>query len=294
MTFYNALKNILLLLIVLQIAPPLIQGIKKQYTTLLEPHTKIGVISFDDMITDSSCIVKQLNSLFKNEEIKALFFKMDCRGSTSASGQTIYDEILWLKKRYPKPIVTLVENVCASGGYWIASASDTIIAPGSALIGSIGVAFMYNFKLQELLEQYHIKYNLLKAGDYKGATDPFSRSSSEENTMLQAVLDDTYAQFVQAVAASRNLPLATSSEWANGRLFTARQGLQLGLIDQLGSMNDAVRILREKAGIEGRIEWVKEPTQKSWWLQLFDLKPDCSSMHGIISLLSYNQKLSTY
>ena len=277
MTFFDALKNIFLLLVFLQLAPALVHGIKKQYLHYLEPRTQVAVVTFNSFINDANCYIKQLNTYFKDESIKAILFKVDCPGSTSGSGQSIYNEIMALKKEYPKPIITLTENVCASGAYWIACASDYIIAPGCALIGSIGVTLPFNFKLNEFLEQYHIKYKQLKAGAYKNALDPFAQTTPEEYALLQSTLDDTYQQFVQAVAASRKLSATNANVWADGKIFTGQQALKVGLIDELGSMHTAVRALKEKALIEGEIEWVKESPDKGMLAKLFGM-PSCTTL----------------
>src|SRR3989304_1517040 len=143
MTFYESLRNIFIILLFLQLAPALVEGIRKQCSKYLEPKTAVGVISIRGLLYDSSRYNKELNNYFKNSSIKAILLKIECPGSASGTGQAIFNEILELKKEYPKPIVALVENVCASGGYLIASGCDYIVAPGSALIGSIGSALPY-------------------------------------------------------------------------------------------------------------------------------------------------------
>lgn len=262
MTFFNYLKNIFLLLLVLQLAPPILESIRKQWSFLLEPRTKVAVIDVKGAIYNADPYHKQLYNYFNDPSIKAILLKMDCPGGSSGSAQSIYQEILTLKKEHTKPIITLIENVCASGGYYIASATDYIIAPGSALVGSIGTSFPYLFKIKDFLDQFKIYNEPLKSGAYKDATNPFVGMSPEEKAMLQGLLDNAYKQFIHDVALCRKLSLATSATWADGKLFTAQQAQELGLIDAVGSPSMATSIIKEKALIEGEIEWIrkKEPS----------------------------------
>ena len=269
MTFFDYLKNIFLVLILLQIAPSLIEGIRRQYGRYLEPRTQVGVLPIKGVLYDSSSYVKQLHTFFKDTNIKAILLKMDSPGSASGTGETIFNELQTLKKEYPKPVVTLIENQCTSGGYWIACASDYIIAPGTALLGSIGVTFSYLFQLKGLIEQYNIRYASVKAGTYKTTTDPFVDITPEEQALLQGIANDTYQQFTQSIASARKLSLNTINEWADGKILTGQQAYKLGLIDELGSASNAIKVIREKALIEGEIEWVHPPKKDGWASKLF-------------------------
>jgi len=262
MTFFKYLKNIFFVLIILQIAPSLIQNIKKQYGKILIPKHRVGVIEMKGVLYNSDYYNKYLNKYFKDEGMKAILIKAECPGSASGTSQAIYNEIEMLKKKYPKtPIVTLVENICASGGYYVASATDYIIAPPSAIIGSIGTTFQYLFQLHDFIDQFKVKYKSLAAGKYKKTTDPFVNMTPEEEKLLQSVLNDSYEQFTIDVAKKRKLSLKNKEQWADGKIFTGNQALKLGLIDSLGSAYSAEEIIREKALIpdEEEIEWVKPP-----------------------------------
>jgi len=186
---------------------------------------------------------------------------MDCRGSTSGTAYSIYNEMKILKAAHPKPVIVLVENVCASGGYWISCAADHIIAGSTALIGSIGVTLPYLFGLRQFIEQYKITYTPVQAGKYKGVGNPFIDITPDDKLMLQSVLDDEYNQFTQIVAKNRNIPLAKKDEWANGRVFTGEQAKRIGLIDEIGSLSNAIKVIKDKALIVGEIEWVKPPAK---------------------------------
>jgi len=280
MKFTEHLKTLFFLLIFLQFAPILITNIKRQYERILIPKTKVGLIKIKGILYNADSHNKYLNKFFKDPNIKAILIKMDCPGGASGTAQLIHQEILSLKKKYHKPIVTLVENICASGGYYIACATDHIITPPSAVIGSIGTSFQYLFQLQEFIEQYKIKYKSMTAGKYKTTTDPFINITPEQEKLLQSVLDNSYEQFISDVSKNRKLTLKTKDKWAEGKLFTGNQALALGLIDTIGSPYIATQIIREKALIDEKedILWVKPP-KKTGFAKIFSQEePDESSM----------------
>lgn len=261
MAFFDYLKNIFFFLIFLQFLPVMFDGLRKQYGQLIEPRTKVGVITINNVLSDSGFYTKQLTKYFKDPAIKAILIKMDSPGGAAGTGEAIYNEIISLKGDHKKPIVTLVENTCASGGYYIASASDYIIAPATSLIGSIGSTFHPTafVHLGEFLAQYKIGYKPLAAGAYKNSIDPFTNATPEQEAMLQSLLNDSYDTFALAVAKSRKLSLNAKDTWANGKIFTGKQAKELGLIDEIGSAYNAIKVIKEKAIIEGEIEWIKPP-----------------------------------
>lgn len=270
MTLYQYAKYTLFTLIFLSIVPGLIINITKQYAQIIKPKTQVGLIELNGVLTDSGPISSQLTKFFKDSNIKTIVLKIDCAGSAAGTGYALYHEISILKEIFHKPVIALVENVCASGGYWIACAADHIIAPPTALIGSIGVTFQYLFEFPKLLEQYNITYHSIVAGNYKATGDPFKAMTADEQNLLQAVINDSYEQFTQSVAHARQLPIDTIDTWANGKIFTGHQAKELGLIDQLGSLQDAITIIKEKTLVVGDIAWIKPPTSRGLLNYLFD------------------------
>jgi protease-4 len=264
MKFFDVLKNIFFLLIFLQFVPLLIDGLRKQYYQIVEPRTKVAVIMIDGDLTDSEPYTKQLTRYFKDSSIKAILLKIDSPGGAAGTGESIYNELISLKNApdiHKKPIITLVENVCASGAYYVACGSDYIIAPSTALVGSIGASLsqMAFFHLHQFLAQHKVDYKPIYAGAYKNCIDPMADLSPENQALLQGILNDSYETFAQAVAKSRKLSLNAKDTWANGKIFTGRQAKELGLIDENGSSYNAIKVIKEKALIEGEIEWVKQP-----------------------------------
>lgn len=286
MRTYELFKNIFFGLILLQVAPPLIKNIIKTYNNFLEPRARVAIIPLKGVLCDASPIIKQLHTYFKDSSIKAIVLKIECPGSATGTGQSIYDEIIALKARYQKPIVSLVENTCASGGYLIACATDHIVAPGMSLIGSIGVCLPYLFQVRQFIEKHNIAYVPLASGSYKLTGDPFTDMTEAQKTLLINMLNDSYEQFTTIVAHNRKLSMKGVNEWADGKIFTARQALQLGLIDEIGSVSAIVKVIKEKAMIEDDIEWVKKEKPLSLLANLFSgeqQESDTSLLEGAVN-----------
>lgn len=284
MTLYEFAKYAFFTLIFLTIIPGLITNLTKQYSQLLEHKTSVGIIELNGVLTDSGPLSAQLTKFFKDSHVKAIVLKVDCAGSSAGTGYALHNEIMRLKNTFHKPIITLVENVCASGAYWIACATDHIIAPSTALIGSIGVTFQYLFEFPKVLEQYNIGYHSITAGKYKATGDPFKTMTADEQSLLQSVIDDTYEQFAHSVAQARQLSLDTIDTWANGKIFTGNQAKELKLIDQVGSLQDLIDLLKEKILVVGDINWVKPQVSHGLLHFVFDTSDkDEVSMSSVIN-----------
>lgn len=251
------LGNIFLLILIAQFAPTIFSTIKKQYKALIEPPAYVGYLAIKGTIDEAGYYRKELKKFFENKDIKAILLKIESPGGAAGSSESIFNELMFFKKEHPKTVVALVENVCASGGYYVACAADYIIASQAALVGSIGVFIGYP-EVNKLIEQFNVSYNAITAGKYKAAGNPLVPSNPEINTMLQGITDDTYRQFTHDVAQRRKkLSLKNVDQWANGRIFTGHQALEKGLIDELGSFSTAEAKIKELENIEGEIEWVK-------------------------------------
>lgn len=281
MTFFDYLKNIFLVLILLQITPYFLTNIYHHWQHYFEQRASVGVVEFNGTLSDSTHYREQLYNFFTSHDIKAVLLKMDCSGSASGTGQIIFNEIQQLKKEYPKPVIALVENVCTSGGYMIACAADHIIAPEMALVGSIGVIMSDIFQLKDCIEQFKIKYIGLKAGAHKGATDPFTNMTQADQLLLQEVLNSVYGTFTALVAQARNISLANSQEWAEGKIFSGKQAKALRLVDENGSWSNAVALIKNKALIEGAIDWIYAPAEPGFLKSLL-----CSKNSSFIATLS--------
>jgi protease IV len=253
MSLFEALKSVILLAFFVYIGPFFVEIIKKQYIPLLEPRTYIGILHIEDHLYNSLPLTEQLFTFFKDSSIKGIVIKIDCPDAAAGTSQTIFHDIRQLKKEYPKPIIALIENRCLVGAYLIASACDYIIAPESALIGNIG---------------------------YSCNTWSLNNIPQEKDKNMENIETDSYHQFTKQVALSRKLSLTTTANWADGKIFTGVQALALGLINEIGSICTVIKIIKEKALIEGEIEWV-DSTNNS----LFHL-PSISSFATSVQQLS--------
>lgn len=268
MTLVGTLKNIAyisLFIILTPLIPLIVGSIQAAYNRYVDPRAQVAVIPVKGVLYDSAYHIKHLHNYFKDDQIKAILLKIECPGSACGTGQAIFNEIMMLKKEYPKPVIAITENMCASGGYYIACAADHIIASPMALVGSIGVTCPYFFQLKDFVEQFKIKHVPLAAGTYKNTTNPFTQMTPEQQKMMQSVLDDEYEQFVEDVCKGRNLCPADAAIYGDGKILSGRQALKAGLVDELGSHSQAVAKVKEMANIGTDVKWIWPPSKSGFW-----------------------------
>lgn len=190
-------------------------------------------------------IVKTLRDAAEDPSVAAIVLRLNTPGGSAAASQEIGSEIKHLRDS-GKVVVASMGDMAASGGYWLASAADHIVANPASLTGSIGV-IMQLTNMDGLYEKLGIDIENITSGEHK---DMGSRElSEEERRLMQAMVDDIFHQFVEVVAEGRGVPVDQVLAWADGRLFTGRQAFDEGLVDELGSFNDAVRRAADMAGL---------------------------------------------
>ncbi|MEC4677125.1 MAG: signal peptide peptidase SppA [Nitrospirota bacterium] len=212
---------------------------------------KIALIRVEGVILDSRKIVKTLRRYGKNPDIKGILIRIDSPGGGVAASQEIYDELIEIQREGLKKVVSSMGTVAASGGYYIASATDLIVANPGTLTGSIGV-IMELTNIEGLLNKIGVEGITIKSGKNKDVGSPFRKMKKEERALLQNVLDDVHSQFIEAVAEGRSLHIDEVRRLADGRIFTGRQAQEVGLVDELGSLQWAIQRSAELAGIEGK------------------------------------------
>jgi len=247
LSFYGILKTVFLLLIIASVAPQIIKNLVTNVQETVQPKVHVGYIKIHGFIKDSSFYSKRIEEFEKDDDIKALLVKVDSPGGVPGAAQALYNELNKFKKK--KPIVVLVENVCASAAYYIASAANTIVSNPSSLVGSIGV-LMQMANVKELLNSWKIYPSYIQSGKFKTAGSPVKEMTPEEKQYLQNLSDSAYKQFTQDIANSRKLSLTKKSQWADGKIFTGTQALKLKLIDKIGSYRDAKDTIKELAKID--------------------------------------------
>lgn len=232
---------------------------------------KIAIINIESIITQSSNTVRQIKKYADDKSIKAIVLRIDSPGGGVAPSQEIYSEILKARKNSGKIVVTSMGNIAASGGYYIACASDKIVANPGTLTGSIGVIMTFS-NVEELMKKIGLKTEVIKSGEFKDIGSPMREFTEKERKLLQGVIDDVYDQFVNAVADGRNLDVQKVKELSDGRIFTGRQALEIGLVDKLGSLEEAIKLAAELVGIEGKPKIVSEKKEKNLLFKLLENK----------------------
>ncbi len=212
---------------------------------------KIAVIEIRGVITQSFGIIEELRQYEEDEGVKAIVLRIDSPGGGVGPSQEIYREIQKIRSSQKKKIVTSMGSVAASGGYYIASASDLIIANPGTITGSIGVVMEFT-NIEELFKKIGIKGVVIKSGEHKDIGSPFREMTPEEKRLLQSVIDNVHQQFIHAVSEGRKLERSKVAQVADGRILTGEQAKQLGLVDELGNLQDAIDTAARIAGITGK------------------------------------------
>jgi len=209
---------------------------------------KVAVIEVTGMIVDASNTIDELKDYAKDASVKAIILRINSPGGAVAPAQEIYNEILKVKEK--KKVIVSMGAVAASGGYYIAAPADRIVANPGTLTGSIGV-IMELPNVSGLMEKIGIQTQVIKSGRHKDLASVFKSLTPQEREILQAVLDDVHDQFIEAVSQARDMKFDDIKKLADGRIFTGKKALELGLIDELGNMEDAIMIAGKLSGITG-------------------------------------------
>jgi protease-4 len=223
---------------------------------------KIAIVEVKGVITQSSGIIEELQRHLEDREVKAIILRIDSPGGGVGPAQEIYREVMRIKAK--KKVVTSMGSVAASGGYYIASASNLIVANPGTITGSIGVIMQFS-NFEELLKKIGIKGVVLKSGEHKDIGSPFREMTPEEKKIMQEVLDNVHQQFIQAVANGRKLDRAKVAEIADGRIMTGEQARNLGLVDQMGNLQDTIEITAKMVGISGKPNVLYPKKRLSIW-----------------------------
>ncbi|MDZ4728312.1 MAG: signal peptide peptidase SppA [Leptospira sp.] len=207
-----------------------------------------GESTFDSVGADS--VLQELRDLEEDANVKGILIEINSPGGTVAASQEIFNELMHLRKT--KKIVVSMKDVAASGGYYIAAASDYIFAENGTITGSIGViSFSPNFK--GLMDKYGVGVRTYKAGKYKDMYSPFRDSTAEEEDMINKQLTDTYRKFVEDVARGRNKTVKSIEELAEGKIYTGDDAFRNKLVDDIGGRREAHTKLSELCQYEGLI-----------------------------------------
>jgi len=193
--------------------------------------------------TDASAekITAALQAAFKDKNTQGVVVRCNSPGGSPVQAQTIYDEMKRLRKKYPEiPLYAVIEDVCASGGYFVAVGADRIFVGKASIVGSIGV-LMNGFGFTGLMEKLGIERRLITAGDNKGMLDPFSPLDEKDKEHVKTLMADIHQQFIGVVKEGRGKRLKESPEIFSGLIWTGQKSIDLGLADAVGSLEYVAR-----------------------------------------------------
>ena len=237
------------------------------FTQKITTGEKVGLIRIEGVILDSTHIIDEIKKYSEDSSIKAVVLRVNSPGGAVAPAQEIYKEIIKLKKL--KKVVVSLGALAASGGYYVACPADKIVANPGTLTGSIGVIMeIPNF--EGLLKKIGVETQVIKSGKHKDIASPFKSMSPEERKILQSVLDDVHEQFIKAVSDSRGIEFEEIKKLADGRIFTGKKAKELGLVDALGNLEDAIKLAGQISGIKGEPQVVTKKKKFSFWNILSD------------------------
>ncbi|RUM59174.1 MAG: signal peptide peptidase SppA [Persephonella sp.] len=208
---------------------------------------KIAVIYVNGVISDYVPYVKKISTARKNKSIKAVVLVVDSPGGAVGSSQEIYRALEKLRKE--KPLVVSMGNVAASGGYYISVPANVIYANPGTITGSIGVIIQH-VNVKSLLNKVGVKVENIKSGKNKDILYPNNDLTDEQKKLLEDTIKDVYDQFLDAIVKYRPIRKEKLRKYADGRIFSGRQALKLGLVDKLGNVQDALEEARKLANLK--------------------------------------------
>lgn len=224
------------------------------------PHTAVvnlsGVIEAKGEV-DAMAIMDALRAAFEAHGSAGVVLRMNSPGGSPVQSALIYDEVRRLRALYPKKqVIAVVEDVCASGGYFVASAADSIVVNQSSLVGSIGVR-MDGFGFTEAMKKIGVERRLLTAGENKAMLDPFLPEDPRHKKATQRMLAEVHEQFIEAVKAGRGKRLSENPEVFSGMVYTGAAAIKMGLADGLGSV---ASVARDVFKAEDLVDYTAEPS----------------------------------
>ena len=182
-----------------------------------------------------------LQAAFKDKNTQGVILRINSPGGSPVQAQTIYDEMRRLRRKYPEiPLYAVVEDICASGGYFVAAGADKIYVTKSSIVGSIGV-LMNGFGFTGLMDKLGIDRRLITAGEHKGMLDPFSPLSEKDKAYAQKLIDDVHQQFIAVVREGRGKRLKETPDMFSGLFWTGDKSVELGLADGYGTLESVAR-----------------------------------------------------
>lgn len=225
----------------------------------------LGYIEIEGAIVDATETVRQLKALEHNSQVKGILIRVNSPGGVTAPSHEIYEEIKRIRDG-GLPVIVSMGSLAASGGYYVSAPATRIVANPQTLTGSIGVIMEFPV-VKGLLDKVGVKVEVVKSRVSKDIGSPFRDMTNQDRELLQDVVADAYDQFVSVVSTERKIPEDSVRAFADGRIMTGRQALAFGLVDTLGTFEDAKRIAASLCGIEGEPRLIKPSRKLNFWLR---------------------------
>lgn len=210
---------------------------------------------FETVTYNHRNFVSMLRHASEDPTVDGIIIRVNSPGGGVVESAEIHDLIVEIQEEYRKPIYVSMASLAASGGYYIAAPADKIFAHEATITGSLGV-IMQSINISELAEKYGIRTETIKSGLHKDIMSPMREMTDAERYILQSIIDDSYESFVQVIANGRGIDIEEVRELADGRIYSGKQAYELGLVDELGNLEDAIDDLREGIG-RGKLDVVK-------------------------------------
>jgi len=267
------MKKVLIAILVLFIVLIVLSIVLVMFQKRIPLGDRIALIRIEGLIVDSKDTIDELKEYVKDPAVKAIVLRIDSPGGAVAPSQEIYREVKIAVEK--KKVLVSMGSIAASGGYYIASPATRVIANPGTLTGSIGV-IMEIPNVEGFMNKLGIKTEVVKSGRYKDMASVFRGIKEEEREVLQGVLDNVHEQFIKAVAEGRKMLPEDVKKIADGRIFTGEQALEVGLIDELGTLEDTFKVAAKLAGIKGEpvviskkerfsfIDFIRGKISKEW------------------------------
>ncbi len=243
----------------------IVAGSSTEASGLKTWNKALGYVEIRGTIVDATETVRQLKALEHNPLVKGLLIRVDSPGGVTTPSHEIYEEIRRIRGG-GMPVVVSMGSLAASGGYYVSTAASKIVADPQTLTGSIGVIMEFPI-LRGLMDKVGVKVEVVKSRVHKDIGSPFRDMTDQDRELLQGVVADAYDQFVTIVSTERHIPKDSVLSFADGRIMTGRQALTYGLVDTLGTFEDAKRITASLCGIEGEPRLVRASRRLHSWVR---------------------------
>ncbi len=216
----------------------------------------LAVVELKDEILSSENIVRQFKKYRENSSVKGIVFRIESPGGGVSASQEIYEEVKKTRDS-GKPVVVSMGSVAASGGYYVSCGATKIVANPGTVTGSIGVISQF-MNFNQLMGKVGVGTTTVKSGKFKDTGNPYREMTEEEKKYFQETIDEVYQQFLSVVETERKIPHDAAKKLADGRIFTGKKAYEVGLVDTLGTYEDAISLAAHLAKISGTPKIVKE------------------------------------